>query len=121
MLFSCGRVKTVAPDAPLIRVAEQNISLGELPMTRPVPVRIEVYNDGGTPLRIEEMRTGCSCLRKMGDSRVTVAPRDSVSLLFALAPYAAGDIRQNITLVSNGANDSLLKINIRATFKSELL
>ncbi len=109
-------------DEPTIRVDTETINLGERPADKNIPLNIEVHNDGNKPLALSEVLPDCSCLRMMGgEAEIVIAPRDSVSLPFVLAPFEVGDVRKNILLISNGINKPLLNINILATFKSEPL
>lgn len=108
-------------DEPNIRVAEKTIRLGDRPTDKVLSLEIPVYNDGGKPLKISKIATGCSCLRSLGvEDAVIVAPRDSVLLPFVLSPPGEGGSHQEILLVSNGINNPLLTVNILADFKSDL-
>lgn len=109
---------------PVIRVEPESVILGERPADKIVPVNITVYNDGGKPLEISNIVPNCSCLRQLGMGRgetLTIAPRDSVVLSFALSPYEEGEVDGGVLLTSNGINKPILNIDIQANFKSKSL
>jgi hypothetical protein len=107
-------------DEPVIRVAEEEIVLGERPIDKLIPLEIEVTNDGGKPLTVSNVITDCGCIRKMdGGGEVVIAPHDSVKLRFAMSPYREGEVHQTIMLVSNGINNPQLRVNVVANFKRE--
>lgn len=107
---------------PNIRVGSERILLGDLPASRIASFDVTVHNDGNKPLTVTKVITDCGCLRRLGGMEAfTVSPRDSVELSFALSPAVGeGEVRQEILLVSDGINNPLLKIKVRANFLSDI-
>lgn len=104
-------------DEPNIRVGEQIVTPGSSTTGGFVTIELPVYNDGNKPLNITKITANCSCLRNLyGGGTIVVAPRDSTVLTFALSPRGGIDVGHEVLLVSNGINNPLLNIGIRADF-----
>jgi Protein of unknown function (DUF1573) len=77
-----------------------------------------VKNTGDALLRLQSVRPGCGCTVVKYDTLVPAGKTAKISAQVNIKGFRSGHLSKSITVTSNAANDSLVKLTIEATVNS---
>ena len=99
-LAGCGGAP--APAAPpRLSVGEATHDFGQVPQGAPVEYAFALHNDGGTPLTVVDLRTGCDCTATLeGPADLPPGGHAAVRLRCDTGS-APGALRRTVTVTSN--------------------
>lgn len=101
--------------SPSFKTTRTTLVLGKVEVAQPVVVRIPVTNEGPTPLQVKALTSNCRCVRvDPGMLPMEVASGKTMELTFFYTPSRAGNIADEVLLITNDLRQQRVKLNLQA-------
>jgi uncharacterized protein DUF1573 len=118
-LASCGDQAAPVP-GPRLALAERSFDAGRLEPAAELGHTFALRNDGGRPLRLAPLRSGCGC-RAIASPSEVVAPGASGSIdLVCDVGDVAGPLRRTVTVYTNDATQPSVTLELAADVAADV-
>lgn len=121
VLIGCYHLFGKGGFRPILMTKEKIVHLGEVPANSLVESKVTVTNIGVRPLKILEVRSGCSgCTKIISFPADPIYRNETVTVCFALNTESlSGKVRKSMVLISNDPIHPAYPILIDAIVKIE--
>lgn len=100
--------------APSIEVNPTSIELKDCKINRTLYLDINITNNGDKILKISDVQTSCSCVKRVKNGKFVIYPKKSATIELEFTPNVLGNIVREIYIASNSINAPITFVTINA-------